>query len=167
MKVALSAQKALQGSDTDTKELLEGKKEDCIFPDEGSLIFTDTKIESMARPAQPQQQQMSTVAVGGTSRRAATKKTPSRRNAANRPATGRIRGKGKKVRPMEQFYHQSDPSQALVAFTAFISRAKDFRKKYVSCIFDASRSKYLCIPKAPPHICKIFSFTAFFSAKWF
>merc|ERR1719259_584131 len=41
------------------------------------------------------QQQVSTVTVG-ESRRAATKRTPSRRNAANRPLTGRARGKGKK-----------------------------------------------------------------------
>ena len=38
MKGAVSAQKALQGSETETRELLGGTEEKRYFPNEGSLI---------------------------------------------------------------------------------------------------------------------------------
>ena len=38
LKGAMSAQKVLQGSETETRELLGGMKEYCVLPDEGSLI---------------------------------------------------------------------------------------------------------------------------------
>ena len=58
----MSAQKALQGSDTETRELLGGTTENSVSPDKGSLICppdksmifykkeTDKKIELVARP---------------------------------------------------------------------------------------------------------------------
>ena len=39
LKCAVSAQKALYGLKTNTRELLGGTEENCIYPDEGTLIF--------------------------------------------------------------------------------------------------------------------------------
>ena len=43
LRGTVSAQKALQGYETETTELLGGKEENSIFPDEGSLICPQVK----------------------------------------------------------------------------------------------------------------------------
>ena len=64
MKGAVSAQKALQKSHTETRELMVGTEEKSISPDEGSIISpagknqcflhkkeTEIKVELVARPS--------------------------------------------------------------------------------------------------------------------
>ena len=63
LKGAVSAQKALRGSETETRELLGGTEENSVSPDEGSLICRQIndffikrkqkKIEIVAKPARP------------------------------------------------------------------------------------------------------------------
>ena len=52
MKDAMSAQKALQWSETETRELLEGRKENNILLNDGSLICPPgkSKIFSKSKP---------------------------------------------------------------------------------------------------------------------
>ena len=44
MKGTVSAQKALQGSETETRELLGGTEENSLSPGDGSLIFPPVQI---------------------------------------------------------------------------------------------------------------------------
>ena len=49
----MSAQKALQGSKTDTREFLVGMKEKNCYPDEGSLISYEEETEKNELVARP------------------------------------------------------------------------------------------------------------------
>ena len=49
----VSAQKALQGSETETRVLLGGTEEKKCFPDKGSLIFLEKETEKNELVARP------------------------------------------------------------------------------------------------------------------